>query len=48
MTQSSTFSPRGSGVPFPERLMAIEIPYDKGISEGGKIGGGKGVGSAVC
>ena len=50
MTQLNTSSPRGSEVSFEsqrEGVMAIEVPENEEISEGGKNGGRKEVGSAI-
>ena len=50
MTQSNTSSPRGSEVSFEsqrEGVMAIKVPENEEISEGGKNGGRKEVGSAI-
>ena len=42
ITQSNTFSPRGSEVPLsPRGVMAIEVPQNKEISGEGKNGGTK-------
>ena len=50
MTQSNTSTPRGSEVPFESqsrRVMAVKVPQNEEICEGGKDGESKGVGSAL-
>ena len=42
-TQSNISFPRGSENPV-EEVMAIEVPQNEEVSEGGKNGGRKGVG----
>ena len=48
MTQSNTSSPREPEVHLEsQRVMAIKVPQNEEISEGGKNGGRKDVGSAI-
>ena len=47
MTQSNTSFRQGSEVPIESPVMAIEVPQNEEISEGGKNGGRKGIGSAI-
>ena len=50
MTQLNTSFLQGSEVPLEsqQKVMAIEVPQNEEISEGGKNGGRKGISSAIC